>query len=217
MELSFFVLLVLMWLFWSCACYVKRKSRQNSAERERRQHLASLELQRNELRHEAVAYFISQQSTSLREQVSQEVNRKKRIDSSLCVAEVESEEEARNLITILENGPVDADQTYFARAWVNTLDAARTLTSAKQECSICLSGYDKEEKLAWPKSDKCCNHVFHEECIKLWLKEHDDCPLCRRKILISDESDVENAQPVNSTNQPESLTLRPDALSQNQS
>jgi hypothetical protein len=209
MELSFFVLLVLMWIFWSCACYVKRKSRQNSAERQRRQHLASLELQRNEMRNEAVAYFIGQQSASLRAQISQVVDRKKLIENSLCVADVENEEEARNLISALSNGSVEDEGNVFTRAWVNTLDAARSFTLAKPECSICLSGYDQEEKLAWPKSHKCCNHVFHEECIKLWLKEHDDCPLCRRKILICDETDVENAPPSNSTTQPESSTPIP--------
>ena len=129
-----------MCIFWSCACFVKRKPRQNWAERQRRQHLTSLELQRNEMRKKAVAYFIAQQSASSRAQISQKVDRKKLIENSLCVAEVENEEEALNNDSVKEDGNV------FSRAWMNTLDAARSFTRSKPECSICLSGYEQEKK-----------------------------------------------------------------------
>jgi len=201
MELSFFVLLVLMWVFWSCACYLKRKSHQNAAERQRRFHLAGLELQRNELRQEAVAYFISQQSGMPTPQVSEEIDRKSRIDNCLCITEVENENGTRNLNSILKDpGPVDEEdnsQSVFARAWVSTLESARSMTT-KPECSICLDNYERGEKMATPKTDKC-NHVYHEECIKIWLKDHDDCPLCRTNLVNFDVTDVENTPGTNST------------------
>ncbi|EAS04943.1 zinc finger, C3HC4 type (RING finger) protein (macronuclear) [Tetrahymena thermophila SB210] len=47
-----------------------------------------------------------------------------------------------------------------------------------QTCSICLFEYENEaEKVSYLK----CNHAFHYECIKLWMQEKDDCPMCRKK------------------------------------
>jgi len=45
-------------------------------------------------------------------------------------------------------------------------------------CSICL------EKL---KDDKCvilnCEHIYHKDCIKEWLKKNNNCPNCRINII----------------------------------
>jgi hypothetical protein len=51
-----------------------------------------------------------------------------------------------------------------------------------KECPICLDTYTKGEKLAIPISDGC-SHAFHDECITLWLLQHNDCPLCRTRLL----------------------------------
>ncbi|KAL7042439.1 hypothetical protein ACKWTF_001139 [Chironomus riparius] len=48
-------------------------------------------------------------------------------------------------------------------------------------CVICT-----EEFSAWQHSDKMsvviksCGHVFHDSCIKLWLKNSRTCPVCRQ-------------------------------------
>lgn len=47
------------------------------------------------------------------------------------------------------------------------------------ECSICLEKYDKKDKII----DLECNHVFHKECIKLWLNKNNSCPQCRDNII----------------------------------
>ncbi|KAK3307069.1 uncharacterized protein B0T15DRAFT_492569 [Chaetomium strumarium] len=54
-------------------------------------------------------------------------------------------------------------------------------------CAICT-----ESKLAFPSSDKYigdstpsllpCGHVFGEQCLQLWLQDHDTCPVCRYKL-----------------------------------
>jgi hypothetical protein len=51
-----------------------------------------------------------------------------------------------------------------------------------KECSICLDVYNSGDKIAMPLS-LSCNHAFHDECITLWLLQHDHCPLCRTKLL----------------------------------
>ncbi|CAJ2652595.1 unnamed protein product [Trifolium pratense] len=56
------------------------------------------------------------------------------------------------------------------------------------ECVICLSYIEKGEigrKL--PK----CGHVFHVECIDMWLDSHCNCPICRGLIVENDSHVVE--------------------------
>eukprot|EP00397_Hematodinium_sp_SG-2012_P013491 GEMP01013700.1.p1 GENE.GEMP01013700.1~~GEMP01013700.1.p1 ORF type:complete len:601 (+),score=128.73 GEMP01013700.1:274-2076(+) len=48
-------------------------------------------------------------------------------------------------------------------------------SSLTSECSICFENYiDKQELKFTP-----CNHLFHEECLRNWLKIKRTCPLCR--------------------------------------
>lgn len=45
-----------------------------------------------------------------------------------------------------------------------------------ETCTICL-----EEVTNKPYE---CGHVYHDKCIKKWLKEHNTCPNCRVNIEI---------------------------------
>ena len=47
------------------------------------------------------------------------------------------------------------------------------------ECPICLDKYENNDKICILK----CDHVFHEKCIKEWLKNNESCPNCRGNIL----------------------------------
>ena len=48
------------------------------------------------------------------------------------------------------------------------------------ECVICLSGFEEGEVgRSLPK----CGHVFHVECIDMWLSSHCNCPICRAPIV----------------------------------
>ena len=42
------------------------------------------------------------------------------------------------------------------------------------ECSICL-GND-------PNFVTTCNHNYHDDCLKDWIKAHDSCPMCRYNL-----------------------------------
>lgn len=48
-------------------------------------------------------------------------------------------------------------------------------------CSICLEQFQKEEKVTTLQ----CDHTFHFDCMVLWTKNKDTCPLCRGTILIT--------------------------------
>ncbi|ESQ36490.1 hypothetical protein EUTSA_v10009604mg [Eutrema salsugineum] len=48
-----------------------------------------------------------------------------------------------------------------------------------QECSVCLSEFQEDEKLRIIPN--CC-HVFHIDCIDIWLQGNANCPLCRTSV-----------------------------------
>ena len=54
--------------------------------------------------------------------------------------------------------------------------------SGKSTLSYVLSGKDKYEI-----NDKIislnCNHKFHKNCLKLWIKKNNTCPQCRENII----------------------------------
>lgn len=57
------------------------------------------------------------------------------------------------------------------------------------ECSICLEELLKgETALRIP-----CGHLFHEECVKDWLKKSNECPVCRFEMP-SDDGDHERGR-----------------------
>ncbi|KAI1839923.1 hypothetical protein JX266_013871 [Neoarthrinium moseri] len=48
----------------------------------------------------------------------------------------------------------------------------------KGGCTICID----EMKLGDEAVVLPCKHWFHDECVVLWLKEHNTCPICRALI-----------------------------------
>jgi hypothetical protein len=47
-------------------------------------------------------------------------------------------------------------------------------------CSICLHSYDPAQQVA---CSPVCRHIFHKECLFLWLEHHETCPCCRQEFL----------------------------------
>ncbi|XP_060211158.1 RING-H2 finger protein ATL29 [Lycium barbarum] len=52
------------------------------------------------------------------------------------------------------------------------------------ECAICLVEFEDDSLL---RLVTLCNHVYHQECIDLWLESHKTCPVCRASL---DSADV---------------------------
>ena len=46
-------------------------------------------------------------------------------------------------------------------------------------CSICLNDYNQNERVVQLPG---CNHLFHFECVRLWLNTHLECPYCRSNV-----------------------------------
>ncbi|KAL3764048.1 hypothetical protein ACHAW5_003997 [Stephanodiscus triporus] len=81
----------------------------------------------------------------------------------------------------------------------------------KMECSICLDQFSPGDEIAWAKdgdppppsssssssssssapaafadNNVGCDHIFHRGCLVAWLMNHDECPLCRRRLVHAD-------------------------------
>ncbi|KAL4476991.1 hypothetical protein ABPG72_011688 [Tetrahymena utriculariae] len=50
-----------------------------------------------------------------------------------------------------------------------------------KDCSICLNDYQNDETIAILNCDS--KHIFHQQCIETWVKQKDECPLCRAVIF----------------------------------
>ena len=49
---------------------------------------------------------------------------------------------------------------------------------AKGKCTICIDDVGLgDEVVVLP-----CKHWFHDECVELWLNEHNTCPICRASV-----------------------------------
>ncbi|NP_001146951.1 uncharacterized protein LOC100280560 [Zea mays] len=97
----------------------------------------------------------------------------------------------------------------FRRAFANgyTASAGATAANGRSQCGLAPSALSAIPKLAyrrgagagagWAQCAIClalvrdgetvrllpaCGHLFHVECIDLWLRSHATCPLCRRDV-----------------------------------
>ncbi|XP_057954622.1 uncharacterized protein LOC131148735 [Malania oleifera] len=62
-----------------------------------------------------------------------------------------------------------------------------------KRCAICLEDFEPREEVTLTP----CNHMFHEDCIVPWVKNHGKCPVCRSAIY---ERGGESALSINNNN-----------------
>ena len=120
------------------------------------------------------------------ESVDIEQQREELINASMFYREIDRPESVRSLETVLKiaQDRYDADDSekgnIISRSWRAASSSVRT--TGERECIICLDTYEPGDTICWAKTTKC-DHIFHCECAKEWLKNHEDCPLCRTQIL----------------------------------
>ena len=86
------------------------------------------------------------------------------------------------------NAPGPASAAAIAALPKRTVDKSMMGSDGKAECSVCMDNVDiGDEVTTLP-----CKHWFHEQCVGIWLKEHDTCPHCRKGIM---PADGETSQP----------------------
>lgn len=52
------------------------------------------------------------------------------------------------------------------------------------KCSVCMDPYEGSDEL---KLLPACQHYFHVDCAKGWLKDNNSCPICKIKVTTSPE------------------------------
>ena len=63
-------------------------------------------------------------------------------------------------------------------------EVSDSASSSSVECAVCLSAVDEGETV---RQLPACGHVFHRECIDMWLSSRASCPVCRGKAAPADE------------------------------
>lgn len=74
--------------------------------------------------------------------------------------------------------PPPASEEAIAKLGKRKVDIEDLGSEGKAECTICIEElHVGDEVTVLP-----CKHWFHGECVSLWLKEHNTCPICRTPI-----------------------------------
>ncbi|KAG8168276.1 hypothetical protein KVR01_003965 [Diaporthe batatas] len=76
------------------------------------------------------------------------------------------------------NAAPPASEEAIEKLEKKSLDRQMMGDSPKVECTICID----EMHLGDEVTVLPCKHWFHGECVVLWLKEHNTCPICRSPI-----------------------------------
>ncbi|KAG0366381.1 hypothetical protein BGZ54_005411 [Gamsiella multidivaricata] len=79
-----------------------------------------------------------------------------------------------------QSGPVGASEEIINSIPHHTLTTDEL--EAKIECSVCKDEFTKEDNCLQLK----CRHIFHDDCIKPWLKTSGTCPTCRFELVPQD-------------------------------
>ncbi|XP_038217409.1 E3 ubiquitin-protein ligase RNF181 [Zerene cesonia] len=58
------------------------------------------------------------------------------------------------------------------------------MSDEDKSCPICLKNFEKNEKA----KKMPCNHIFHPNCILVWLEKTNSCPFCRHELPTDDEA-----------------------------
>ena len=71
----------------------------------------------------------------------------------------------------------DFENEYIVNNKLENLILSKDINKLKEECSICYEKINNIESQAIIS----CQHLFHDNCIKMWLNKKLSCPLCRKK------------------------------------
>ena len=64
---------------------------------------------------------------------------------------------------------------------------------SNKQCTICFENYAEGEEVVTLPCDT--RHMFHDNCIKEWLKQKDTCPLCKTPVTADALRDQQNGVP----------------------
>ncbi|KAH7307639.1 hypothetical protein KP509_22G069900 [Ceratopteris richardii] len=71
-------------------------------------------------------------------------------------------------------------KSFRERLPVMQFDERFAASSKENQCVVCLSEYEVNDKLL---QLPVCKHSFHDCCIDAWLEKNTTCPICRSSLL----------------------------------
>ena len=99
------------------------------------------------------------------------------------------------------NAPGPASAAAIAALPKRIVDKSMMGSDGQAECSVCMDNVEiGDEVTTLP-----CKHWFHEQCVGIWLKEHDTCPHCRKGIMPTNGETAQSQPPA----QPQAPTQPP--------
>ena len=66
-------------------------------------------------------------------------------------------------------------------------------TEVLESCIICFQPFESGDRVG----DLPCNHIFHADCLKAWLKRRNACPLCNARDVATPRFDTTTEQAAN--------------------
>jgi len=90
----------------------------------------------------------------------------------------------------LNSGKKGLDKNILDNMEISKIKDIDKLDGDKKKCTICLENYvNGDDSIALP-----CIHIFHANCIKIWLKENNSCPICKNEIKYENEEVNDNEE-----------------------
>ena len=96
------------------------------------------------------------------------------------------------------NAAPPASESAIANLERRKMDEAwKAKEGGKAECTVCIDEVKIDDEVIFLP----CKHWFHEECVTMWLKEHNTCPICRTPIEANTGSGAGNRGPTGPSGQ----------------
>ncbi len=86
-------------------------------------------------------------------------------------------------VCVIERDLGDEGKTKSCMASSNTWATRMEHVHAATSCPICLADFQPKEMVSCCKDLSSCKHVFHTECLQMWLFKHESCPVCRFQMV----------------------------------
>ncbi|KAG4999173.1 E3 ubiquitin-protein ligase RING1-like [Glycine soja] len=79
---------------------------------------------------------------------------------------------------------VDGEPRRLFAAWKTFVSNLPTVNDVTRDdvCSVCMEGFITQRNTDGENKRVPCGHVYHSNCITLWLEHCNSCPLCRCHI-----------------------------------
>ncbi|XP_071732253.1 RING-H2 finger protein ATL66-like [Rutidosis leptorrhynchoides] len=98
-----------------------------------------------------------------------------------CVSRSRSATSSVSRISVQLSEPQGLDAATINNLPIKVYKNSEMNETTTFECSICLGGFEEEEKVKMLPN--CC-HFYHCECVDKWLITHTSCPVCRTKVRV---------------------------------